>query len=274
MALQPPLINLIGNEPADLWVHPARDGQEDAPVRRYGGIFAQHPLEAGEACRFGMRALDDLRQLARIADQHDVLCGATHGDHVGQPHLSGLVHEQPVERLHVLVAGEEPGGGADNMPSACGLVIAVGAADEAILGVAVILTTGLVDEVERDRQVRILQRAQAAHQHIANGLMAVRGDAHARALAHQRQDRPGGDIGLAGTGWPLDRQHGPVHRGHGGDGPRDRIGNGPQRAGGQARCRARQQIVDGRETALARPWIRPAPARPARHHRHHGCGPQ
>ena len=99
VAVQPPLIDLIRDEAADLGMHPARDGQEDAAVRRHGRVVAQHPVEAGEVRGFGMRALDHLRQLARIADQHDVARGPSHGDHVGEAHLSRLVDEEPVEGL-------------------------------------------------------------------------------------------------------------------------------------------------------------------------------
>src|SRR3546814_542051 len=58
---------LLRDEGADVRVHPARDGQEDATVARDGGMIAQHPFEAGEVCRRGMGTLDDLRQLARVA---------------------------------------------------------------------------------------------------------------------------------------------------------------------------------------------------------------
>ena len=100
-----------------------------------------------------MRALDDLRQLAGVADQHDVARGPAHGDHIGKTNLSRLVHEQPVEGLHILVAGEEPGSRADHMLAACRIVIAGGPANGAIVGITVILAAGLVDQIECDRQI-------------------------------------------------------------------------------------------------------------------------
>src|SRR3546814_5081405 len=71
LAGKPAFIDLPRDEGADVRVHPARDGQEDATVARDGGMIAQHPFEAGEVCRRGMGTLDDLRQLARVAHQHD-----------------------------------------------------------------------------------------------------------------------------------------------------------------------------------------------------------
>src|SRR3546814_5580125 len=79
LAGKPAFIDLLRDEGADVRVHPARDGQEDATVARDGGMIAQHPFEAGEVCRRGMGTLDDLRQLARVAHQHDVACAAPHG---------------------------------------------------------------------------------------------------------------------------------------------------------------------------------------------------
>src|SRR3546814_20350140 len=62
-----------------------------------------------------MCALDDLRQLARIADQHDIARGTTHGDHVGEAHLPRLIDKQPIEALHILIAREEEGRAADHI---------------------------------------------------------------------------------------------------------------------------------------------------------------
>src|SRR3546814_9701616 len=62
LAGKPAFIDLLRDEGADVRVHPARDGQEDATVARDGGMIAQHPFEAGEVCRRGMGTLDDLRQ--------------------------------------------------------------------------------------------------------------------------------------------------------------------------------------------------------------------
>ena len=65
-----------------------------------------------------MRALDDLRQLTRIADQHDVARTPAHGDHIGKPHLAGLIDEQPIERLLLFGPGKKEGRAADHMGTA------------------------------------------------------------------------------------------------------------------------------------------------------------
>lgn len=126
-------------------------------------MVAQHPVEARQVRGLRMRALDHLRQLARVAGQHDVAGSPAHGDHVGQTHLPRLIHEEPVESLHVLVAGEELGRRANNVPDSSRLVIAGGAVDRAIVGVAVILAAGLVDQIQHQVGVVQLQRAQAVH---------------------------------------------------------------------------------------------------------------
>ncbi len=74
------------------------------------------------------------------------------------------------------------------------------------------------------------------------------------ALAHQRQDRAGADIGLAGTGWPLDRQDRPIHVIHHGNGACNRFCPAQKIASwarAQTRCSARQQVVHRRVPARA-----------------------
>ena len=89
-------------------------------------MISQHPFEAGEVRGVRMRALYDLRQLARVADQHDVARRPPHGDHVGETDLSRFVDEQPVEGLLELGPGKEEGRAADDMRGPqCGFVVDV-----------------------------------------------------------------------------------------------------------------------------------------------------
>ena len=65
-----------------------------------GGIVGLSPSRCSstEAARaLGMRALRDLRELQRIAEQHDVARRGSHRERVGERHLPGLVDDQRVD---------------------------------------------------------------------------------------------------------------------------------------------------------------------------------
>ena len=96
-------------------MHPPRDRQQDAAVGRHGRVLAEQPVEAGEAGVARMRALHHLRQLARVADQHDVAGAAPHRQQVGEPDLPRLVDDQRVEGALELRPAEQEGGAADDV---------------------------------------------------------------------------------------------------------------------------------------------------------------
>ena len=73
-----------------------------------------------------MRALHHLRQLARIADEHDVARAAPHGEQVGEPDLPGLVDDQRVEGALELRPAEVEGGAADHVGGPPGAVVGAG----------------------------------------------------------------------------------------------------------------------------------------------------
>jgi hypothetical protein len=58
-------------------------------------------------------ALDRLRELHRIANEHEVASCSTCGNDVGKRDLAGFVHKEVVELLIVLGAREQPGGAGD-----------------------------------------------------------------------------------------------------------------------------------------------------------------
>src|SRR3546814_16514619 len=94
------------------------------------------------------------------------------------------------------------------------LVVIVGCgADDAgtVCWIAVAAAADLVGDAQVLDGRTFVVCLEASHQDIANGFVAVGGYADAVALAHEGEDRPGGDIGLAGPRRPLDRQHGGVH---------------------------------------------------------------
>ena len=75
-------------------------------------MLAEQVLEHGGVRALGMRALRDLGELQRIAEQDHVARGRAHRQRVGERHLPGLVdHERVDERAAVEVpVREEPRG--------------------------------------------------------------------------------------------------------------------------------------------------------------------
>ena len=82
-------------------MHAPGVAEEHAAVLRHGGSARQQMLEHGAAGLAGMNPLTHLRQLLRVAEQHDVSRGGAHRDRVCQRHLAGFVDEEIVERLSI-----------------------------------------------------------------------------------------------------------------------------------------------------------------------------
>ena len=116
-------------------MHPPRHRQQDAAVGRHGGVLAEQPVEAGEAGGARMRALHHLRQLARVADEHDVAGAASHGQQVGEPDLPGLVDDERVEGALELRLAEVEGGAADDVGGLPGAVAGAGGGVDRAAGV-------------------------------------------------------------------------------------------------------------------------------------------
>src|SRR6476620_1721031 len=62
-----------------------------------------------------MAALNGLLELPRISKENDVLCGLRYREHIRQAHLSGLVHEQNIDRLMKFWARPKPRGTTSHM---------------------------------------------------------------------------------------------------------------------------------------------------------------
>jgi hypothetical protein len=226
-------------------MHPPRDGQEDAPVGPDRGIAALHPVEAGQVGRGRMRALLHLGQLARVSDQDDILGGGRHGQHVGQPDLSGLIHENVVEMPPQSLAREQPGGAADHVrPAEQILVVLVRSLDRAILRV------GVVAQLVDDGEVRIvpLVRVEDPHQDVLHRLVTGRRHGHLPARPDQGEDGAGRDVRLAGAGRTLDGQDRSAHVHHRVDRALHRVAavqDVRARPAPKAGCGAGQQGVGG-----------------------------
>src|SRR3546814_5193106 len=117
---------------------------------------------------------------------------------------------QPVEGLYLLAPRKEEGCSTHDIGQRqLGVIVGCGAGDAGtVCWIAVAAAADLVGDAQVLDGRTFVVCLEASHQDIANGFMAVGGYADAVALAHEGEDRPGGDIGLAGPRRPLDRQHG------------------------------------------------------------------
>ena len=125
--MQTALVEDLGRKGADVWMQAPRLFQEQS---RSGGIVAWVPRMWSEprlpslpdGCpEWAARAAADLKE-------NDVLCGLRYREHIRQAHLSGLVHEQNIDRLVKFWARPKPRGTAGYMTTGfksfqwCGVV--------------------------------------------------------------------------------------------------------------------------------------------------------
>ena len=270
---EPALVDLVGDEAAEVGVHPPRDRQQDAAVGRHGRVLAEQPVEAGEAGGARMRALHHLRQLARVADQHDVAGAAPHRQQVGEPDLPRLVDDQRVEGALELRPAEVEGGAADDVGGRASARSSVrrDPLDRAAGVVGVVAGRRACARPRRSRCVSpVASSGSAARQprsRLRDRLVAGRGDRDPPPGRDQREDRASGDVGLAGAGRPLDRQHRVLHREHRAHRARDRVG-AAEDVGAPARRRAAAPGARagrrGRDAAAGRTGRRSPPAPPRR----------
>ena len=101
---------------AQVGVHAIRLAQEVAEGGRDRGLVGHEPPHRGGVHRFGMRALTDLRELLRVAEQQQSLGRHRGAEHRSQGELAGLIDDQQVERTprHGRCGGESPGGAAEH----------------------------------------------------------------------------------------------------------------------------------------------------------------
>ena len=113
--MQPSLVRDLRHELAHLRVHPVRRLEEPAEVGGHGRLAAEHVLKRRHLGALGMAALRRLRQLLRIAEQHELRRRAAHREHVGQRLLPRLVDEQHVDRVRHPLARPQPRGAGDHV---------------------------------------------------------------------------------------------------------------------------------------------------------------
>src|SRR3546814_2690805 len=104
---------------------------------------------------------------------------------------------QPVEGLYLLAPRKEEGCSTHDIGQRqLGVIVGCGAGDAGtVCWIAVAAAADLVGDAQVLDGRTFVVCLEASHQDIANGFVAVGGYADAVALAHEGEDRPGGEIG-------------------------------------------------------------------------------
>ena len=84
LGVEPAVVRDLGDERAHLRVHAVRGLEEQAEVVGHGLGAVEEVLERGHLGAVGMTSLRRLRELLRIAEQHDALRRAADRDDVGE----------------------------------------------------------------------------------------------------------------------------------------------------------------------------------------------
>ena len=96
--IEAPVVVRVRGERAELRPQPPGLREEEPAVGRHGLVVAEEVLEHREPRALRVRALRDLRQLVRVAEQDERPRGRPDREHVGERELPGLVDEEHVER--------------------------------------------------------------------------------------------------------------------------------------------------------------------------------
>src|SRR3954471_9897056 len=102
VACEPTLIDNVRDKSTDIGMHSARNRKENAAFWRNGIVAGKEVLKRRRPTLSGMGALDWLRKLHGIADQHDVLGAGAHADNIRSRDLTCLIYKQVVE-AHVKI---------------------------------------------------------------------------------------------------------------------------------------------------------------------------
>ena len=202
--VEPPLVELLGDEAADVRVEAERPVEEDTAVRRDRRVVTHQVAEHRRLAPVGMRALEHLVELLRVADEHRRPGGGRHRARIRQRDLAGLVDEEEVEALLVAAVREQPGRPADDV-----------AVD------AVRVVEDVLDDLPRELRLGVpaarLLHALELQPTLGRGALdlgeelvdrpvARRGDADTLPFRDEPRDQPSGRPGLPGAGRALDHE--------------------------------------------------------------------
>ena len=112
-AAEPALVDRVGDEAAEVGVHPPALVEEHAAVAGDVGLPVEEVLQAGSAGVAGVVALGHLGELHLVADENEIAGREPDGHRVRQGELSGLVDDEVVEPAAELLPAEGPRGAAD-----------------------------------------------------------------------------------------------------------------------------------------------------------------
>ena len=96
--IEAPVVVGVRGERAELRPEAPGLGEEEPSLRGHGLVVAEEVLEHREPRPLRVRALRDLRQLVRVAEQDEGARSRPDREHVGERELAGLVDEEHVER--------------------------------------------------------------------------------------------------------------------------------------------------------------------------------
>ena len=165
----------------------------------------------------GMRALEWLIELLRIAEQDDRARAGAHGEDVGERHLARFVDEEHVERGH----GSSPKPRAmacrrrrRGRASPAGVRAAVLSVITSRPGRGVAWSAVVTFCATQQAAALFRGRVEDGAEKVVDHLVAVRADADALPGTDERHDHPRAGVGLAGTRRSLDGE-GPFVERHG-----------------------------------------------------------
>ncbi len=195
---------MVGDELADVGVHAARDGEEDAAIGGDQGLLAEDVLEDAGAAVLLVARLRHLGELEGIADQdHALACAGGGNDRVGEAVLAGLVDDEVVDLFVQRGACAQPARAGEELDATFeGVVCLRRARDLLDLGeirVVLLVRIALADEVE----VAIRSSLLELHAGVANGGVGWRRQRHRVAVLHERHDELRREPRLARAGWAL-----------------------------------------------------------------------
>ena len=208
LGAEPPLVELLRRERADVRVHAPSLVEEDAAGRVDGRGFAEEVAEDGDVGAGRVDPLDGLVELARVAEQDEAPRRLADGEGIREAHLSRLVDDEDVHGAGHLLARPQPRGAGGEVRVAAGerlghLVVGAGL-DDALVRTAV-AGVRLLDPADFDR--RAVGRLAHGVEQVGDHLVAVGGHPDPLPGVEQVEDHPGSRVGLAASRRPLHREY-------------------------------------------------------------------
>ena len=168
---------------------------------------AEQVLEHRSARALRMRALRNLRELQRVAEQHDVARRGPHRERVGERHLPGFVDHQRVDRAVERGVREEPCGSGEELDVRGSIRerrVVASLLDKVafvlrLLALARLLQTAEIQSLRLRRLFDFVEQ-------VVDRLVAGRRHADAPAAPHEVGDEAGARPRLARPGRTLDEE--------------------------------------------------------------------